>query len=84
MILDVIGFLLFVALLAFVAGALWKPLRALWGLIAGDQGLHWRIKKPYRQIFRGKRCGIPIKRGGRYQRIYLKRGHRSFKGYGRF
>ena len=84
MILDVIGFLLFVALLAFVAGALWKPLRALWGLIAGDQGLHWWTKKPYSPIFRGKRCSIPIKRGGRYQRIYLKRGHRSFKGYGRF
>ena len=82
--LDVIGFLLLVALLAFGAGALWKPLRALWGLIAGDQGLHWRTKKPYRPIFRGNGCSIPIKRGGCYQRIYLKRGRRSFKGYGRF
>ena len=84
MILDVIGFLLLVALLAFGAGALWKPLRALRGLIAGEQGLHWGTKKPYRPIFRGNRCSIPIKRGGRYQRIYLKRGNRSFKGYGRF
>ena len=58
--------------------------RALWGLIAGDQGLHWWTKKPYRPIFRGNGCSIPIKRGGRYQRIYLKRGRRSFKGYGRF
>ena len=78
--LDVIGFLLLVALLAFGAGALWKPLRALWGLIAGDQGLHWWTKKPYRPIFRGNGCSILIKRGGRYQRIYLKRGRRSFKG----
>ena len=84
MFLDVIGVLLLVALLAFGAGALWKPLRALWGLIAGDQGLHWWTKKPYRPIFRGNGCSIPIKRGGRYQRIYLKRGRRSFKGYGRF
>ena len=82
--LDVIGFLLLVALLAFGAGALWKPLRALWALIAGDQGLHWWTKKAYRPIFRGDGCSIPIKRGGRYQRIYLKRGRRSFKGYGRF
>jgi len=73
-----------VALLAFGAGALWKPLRTLWGLIAGDQGLHWWTKKPYRPIFRGNGCSIPIKSGGRYQRIYLKRGRRSFKGYGRF
>ena len=84
MILDVFGFLLFVALLAFGAGALWKPLRALWGVIAGEQGLHWWTKKPYRPVFRDNRCSIPSKRGGRYQRIYLMRGRRSFKGYGRF
>ena len=66
MFLDVIGVLLLVALLVFGAGALWKPLRALWGFISRRQALDWWTKKPILPIVRGKS-------GGRYKRIYLKR-----------
>ena len=75
MFLDVIGVLLLVALLVFGAGALWKPLKALWGFISGRQALDWWTKKPILPIVRGKS-------GGRFKRIYLKRTRRSF--YGRF
>ena len=75
MFLDVIGVLLLVALLVFGAGALWKPLKALWGFIARRQALDWWIKKPVLPIVRGKSAG-------RFKRIYLKRTRRSF--YGRF
>ena len=75
MILDVIGFLLLVALLAFGAGALWQPLRALWGFISRRQALGWWTRKPILPIVRGKS-------GGRFKRIYRKRTRRSF--YGRF
>ena len=47
-ILDINGFLLLVALLAFSAGALWKPLRALWGFISRRQALGWWTRKPIR------------------------------------
>ena len=86
MILDAIGFLLLAGLLAFGAWALWKPLRALWGLTSrrppserDQQALDWWTKKPYPPIVRGKR-------GGRYQRVYSKRTGRSYKRYlrGRF
>ena len=75
MFFDVIGFLLLVALLAFGVGALWKPLRALWGFISRRQALDWWTKKPILPIVRGKS-------GGRFKRIYRKRTRRSF--YGRF
>ena len=75
MFLDVIGVLLLVALLVFGAGALWKPLKALWGFISKRQALDWWTKKPILPIVRGKS-------GGRFKRIYCKRTRHSF--YGRF
>ena len=75
MILDINGFLLLVALLAFSAGALWKPLRALWGFISRRQALDWWTRKPILPIVHGKSSG-------RYKRIYRKRTRRS--SYGRF
>ena len=75
MILDVIGFLLLVALLAIGAGALWKPLRALWGFISRRQTLGWWTRKPILPIVHGKSSG-------RYKRINRKRTRRS--SYGRF
>ena len=75
MFLDVIGVLLLVALLVFGAGALWKPLKGLWGFISRHQALDWWTKKPILLIVRGLS-------GGRFKRIYLKRTRRSF--YGRF
>ena len=77
MFLDVIGVLLLVALLVFGAGALWKPLRALWGFISRRQALDWWTKKRILPIVRGKS-------GSRYKRIYRKRTRRSFKRHGRF
>ena len=77
MFLDVIGFLLLVALLVIAAGALWKPLRGLWGFISRRQALDWWTRKPILPIVRGKS-------GFRYKRISRKRTLRSFKGYGRF
>ena len=75
MILDVIGFLLLVALLAIGAGALWKPLRALWGFISRRQALDWWTRKSILPI-------VHSKSGARYKRIHLKRTRRS--SYGRF
>ncbi len=77
MFLDVIGFLLLIALLAFCAGALWKPFRGLWGFISGRQALDWWTQKPILPIVRGKS-------GGSFKRIYRKRTHRYFNRYGRF
>ena len=77
MFLDVIGVLLLVALLVFSAGALWKPLKALWGFISRRQALNWWTKKPILPIVRGKS-------GGRYKRICRKRTRRSFNRYGHF
>ena len=77
MFLDVIGVLLIVALLVFVAGALWKPFRALWGFISRRQALDWWTKKPIFPIVRGNS-------GNRFMRIYRKRTRRSFNRYGRF
>ena len=75
MFLDVIGVLLLVALLVFGAGALWKPLRGLWGFISQSQALDWWTRKPILPIVHGKS-------GGRYKRIYRQRTRRS--SYGRF
>ena len=77
MFLDVIGVLLLVALLVFGAGALWKPLRGLWGFISRRQALDWWTKKSILPIVRGNS-------GNRFKRIYRKRTRRSFNRYGRF